>query len=49
MSMHGDDSDMTAAMHNSKVIGGFESTVSVKLNSNTGKIEGWDSLFAFVD
>ena len=35
-------------MHDSKPIG-FKQTVSVSLNHTTGKIEGWDSLFAFVE
>lgn len=28
---------------------GFKSTASVKLNTKTGMIEGWDSLFALLD
>lgn len=47
MSMH-DSGDMDAGLHSSKAIG-FKSTVSVKLNKETGKMEGWDSLFAFVE
>jgi len=38
----------TDAMHKSQA-SGFVSTASVKLNAKTGKIEGWDSLFALVD
>jgi len=48
MTMHDSDSNLDNAMHSSKALG-FKSTVSVKLNHTTGKIEGWDSLFAFVE
>lgn len=27
---------------------GFKSTVSVKLDTNTGKLAGWESLFAII-
>lgn len=49
MTMEQDDPSMDAAMRNSKVIGRFEDTIKVEYNKESGKIEGWDSLFAFVE